>query len=323
MAGVLLETGTAYHSPAPGFTSGFWWVHVAHLFSFFCCVFFYLHVLCSQYCQTVFVLFVFILCFVFPILPGGFCFVCLHPVFCVPNIARWFLFCLSSSCVLCSQYCQVVFVLFVFILCFVFPILPDGFCFVCLHPVFCVPNIARWFLFCLSSSCVLCSQYCQMVFVLFVFILCFVFPILPGGFCFVCLHPVFCVPNIARWFLFCLSSSCVLCSQYCQVVFVLFVFILCFVIPILSGGFCFVCLHPVFCVPNIARWFLFCLSSSCVLCSQYCQVVFVLFVFILCFVIPILSGGFCFVCLHPVFCVPNIVRWFLFCLSSSCVLCSQ
>ena len=124
MAGVLLETGTAYHSPAPGFTPGFWWVHVAHLFSFFCCVFFYLHVLCSQYCQTVFVLFVFILCFVFLILPGGFCFVCLHPVFCVPNIVRWFLFCLSSSCVLCSQYCQVVFVLFVFVLCFVRQIFP-------------------------------------------------------------------------------------------------------------------------------------------------------------------------------------------------------
>ena len=161
MAGVLLETGTAYHSPAPGFTPGFWWVHVAHLFSFFCCVFFYLHVLCSQYCQEVFVLFVFILCFVFPILPGGFCFVCLHPVFCVPNIARWFLFCLSSSYVLCSQYCQVVFVLFVFILCFVFPILPGGFCSVCLHPMFCVPNIARWFLFCLSSSCALCAKYFQ------------------------------------------------------------------------------------------------------------------------------------------------------------------
>jgi hypothetical protein len=33
------------------------------------------------------------------------------------------------------------------------------------------------------------------IFVLFVFILCFVFPIFPGDFCFVCLHPMFCVPN--------------------------------------------------------------------------------------------------------------------------------
>jgi hypothetical protein len=38
MAGVLYEAGT-YHSSAPGFIPVFWWVRVAHLFSFLCCVF--------------------------------------------------------------------------------------------------------------------------------------------------------------------------------------------------------------------------------------------------------------------------------------------
>jgi hypothetical protein len=59
-------------------------------------------------------------------------------------------------------------------------------------------------------------------------------------------------------FLFCLSSSCVLCTQCCQclwIVFVLFVFLLCLVYPMLSVSldcFCFVCLRPVSCVPNVA-----------------------------------------------------------------------
>jgi len=47
-------TGTAYHSRAPGFTPGIWWVRVAHLFSFLCCFVFCLSsscVLCAQCCQ--------------------------------------------------------------------------------------------------------------------------------------------------------------------------------------------------------------------------------------------------------------------------------
>jgi hypothetical protein len=65
--------------------------------------------------------------------------------------------------------------------------------------------------------------------VLFVFVLCLVFPMLPVSLdCpfliapgFVCLPPVSCVPNVASFSglsildcpLFCLSSSCVLCTQ--------------------------------------------------------------------------------------------------------------
>jgi hypothetical protein len=47
-------------------------VHIAHLFSFLCCVF---------------VLFVFILCLVYPMLPVSRD--CLHPVSCVPNVASF------------------------------------------------------------------------------------------------------------------------------------------------------------------------------------------------------------------------------------------
>jgi hypothetical protein len=57
--------------------------------------------LCTQCCQflwTVFVLFVFILCLVYPMLP----------VF-----SGLFLFCLSSSCALCTQCCQFLWTVFV------------------------------------------------------------------------------------------------------------------------------------------------------------------------------------------------------------------
>ena len=367
-------------------------------------------VFCTQCCQClwiVFVLLVFVLCLVYPMLPVSldcFCFACLRPVSCVPNVASFsglFLFCLSSSCVLCTQCCQflwIVFVLFVFLLCLVHPMLPvslDCFCFVCLRPVSCVPYVASvsgLFLFCLSSSCVLCTQCCQclwIVFVLLVFVLCLVYPMLPVSldcFCFACLRPVSSAPNVASvsgLFLFCLSSSCVLCTQCCQclwIVFVLFVFVLCLVYPMLPVSldcfcfvclrpvscapnvasvsglffvllvfvlclvypmlpvsldcFCFACLRPVSCVPNVASvsgLFLFCLSSSCVLCTQCCQclwIVFVLFVFVLCLVYPMLPVSldcFCFACLRPVSCAPNVASvsgLFLFCLSSSCVLCT-
>ena len=82
-------------------------------------------------------------------------------------------------------------------------------------------------------------------------------------FSFVCLPPMFCVPNVASFsglFLFCLSSSCVLCTQCCQflwIVFVLFVFLLCLVYPMLPVSlecFCFVCLLPMSCVPNVASF---------------------------------------------------------------------
>jgi hypothetical protein len=90
------------------------------------------------------------------------------------------------------------------------------------------------FVFCLSSSCILCAQsyHCfwivhDSVCVLFVFLLYLVCPILPlfldclwFGLCFACLPPVSCLPNLTTVsglfmirFVFCLSSSCILCAQ--------------------------------------------------------------------------------------------------------------
>ena len=61
---------------------------VTYLFNIMCCV------LCFG------VVFVFVQCLVYPMLPV---FVCLRSVSCVPNVAR---FCLSSFSVLCTQCCQ-------------------------------------------------------------------------------------------------------------------------------------------------------------------------------------------------------------------------
>ena len=105
-------------------------------------------------------------------------------------------------------------------------------------------------------------------------------------FCFVCLRLLSCVPNVVSvsgWFVFVLclvcpmlsvsldglSSSCVLCAQCCQCLWM-------------------VSLRPVSCVPNVvcvSGWlaFVLCLvcpmlsvsldglSSSCILCTQCCQ----------------------------------------------------
>jgi cbb3-type cytochrome oxidase subunit 3 len=148
----------------------------------------------------------------------------------------------------------------------------------------------------LSSSCVLCFQFCQCLWIvclrplscvsdaanvsgLFVFVLCLVCPMLPMFLDF-CLRPVSCVSNaadVSGLFVFvlclvcpkrpmsldCLSSSCVLCVQYCRCLWI-------------------VCLRPVSCVSNtadVSRLFVFvlclvcpilpmsldCLSSSCFL----------------------------------------------------------
>jgi hypothetical protein len=58
MAGVLYEAGIDYHSWVPGFSPGFWWVRVALLFSFLCCVVFCLSsciVLCVQCYQCLWI----------------------------------------------------------------------------------------------------------------------------------------------------------------------------------------------------------------------------------------------------------------------------
>ena len=184
----------------------------------------------------------------------------LHPVSCVPNVdsvSRLFVVilylvypmltvsfdCLSSSCILCTQCWQCLWI-------------------VCLHSVTCVHTVeivSPLFVFilylvypvltlsldCLSSSCNLCAQcwYCLSI---------------------VCLHPVSCFPNVdsvSRWFVLilylvspmltlsldCLPSSCILCALcwYCLSI---------------------VCLHPVSYVPNVdsvSRLFVFILYLVC------------------------------------------------------------
>jgi hypothetical protein len=68
------------------------------------------------------------------------------------------------------------------------PVSPD-----CLHPVSCVPNVTSFSG--LSSSCVLCTQCYQFLWI--VFILCLVYPMLPVSLD--CLHPVSCVPNVTSF----------------------------------------------------------------------------------------------------------------------------
>jgi hypothetical protein len=129
--GLHLQTWTS--PPELDFTSGYLEiVRVAHLFSFLCCVFLLCLslscVLCTRCCQCLWI-------------------VCPCPVFCVPDVAS-------------------VSGLLVFVLCFVYPMLPVS-------------------LDCLSLSCVLCTRCCQCLWI-------------------VCLCPVFCVPGVtcvSGWFI--------------------------------------------------------------------------------------------------------------------------
>jgi hypothetical protein len=79
-------------------------VHVAHLFSFLCCVFLFCLssscVLCTQCSQCLWIFFV--LCLVYPMFTVSLD--CLRPVSCVPNVTS--VSGLSSSCVLCTQCSQ-------------------------------------------------------------------------------------------------------------------------------------------------------------------------------------------------------------------------
>ena len=122
------------------------------------------------------VLIVFVLCLVYQMLP-----VSLDCPFLISP-----LFSLSSSCVLCTKCCQFLWI--------VHSSLPLSV--VCLHPVSYVPNVASF-----SGLSIL---HCPSV--LFVFVLCLVYPMLPVSLdC-----PFFIAPQ------FCLSSSCVLCTKCCQ-----------------------------------------------------------------------------------------------------------
>ena len=105
-----------------------------------------------------------------------------------------------------SFLCCVLFTLFVFFVCLVYPMSPVSLD--CLRRVFCVPNVASFSE--LSSSCVLCTQCRQFLWILFV--VCLVYPMLPVSLD--CLRRVSCVPNVASFSG--LSSLCVLCTQCCQ-----------------------------------------------------------------------------------------------------------
>jgi hypothetical protein len=163
------------------------------------------------------------------------------------------------------------------------------------------------------------------------------FLIAPSGFsitfiCFVCLRPVSFVHNVTsvsglsilncpfgflyNVYLFCLSSSCVLCTQYCQCLWIVHSWLhLRFSLTFI----CFVCLRPVSFVHNIAsvsglsilncpfgflyNVYLFCLSSSCVLCTQCCQCLWIVHSWLhLRFSLTFI----CFVCLRPVSFVHNV-----------------
>ena len=178
-----------------------------------------------------------------------FCVVCPRPVSCVPNVASF-----SRLFIL---HCHSV--LFVFVLCVVYQMLPVSLdC-----PFLIAPQ------FCLFSSYVLCTKCCR-----FLWIVHYSLPL-----SFVCLHPVSCVPNVASF-----SGLSIL---HCPSVF--FLFILCLVYPMLSVS--------LDCPFLIALQF--CLSSSCVLCTKCCQ-----FLWIVHSSLPL-----SFLCLHPLSCVPNVVSF--------------
>ena len=212
----------------------------------------------------------------------------LRPVLCDPNVAN--VSGLSESCVLWSQCCQWLWIIFV--LCFVNPMLP----------VSLVASDSG-----LSSSCVLWSQCCQWLWIIFV--LCFVNPMLPVSLDY--LRPVFCDPKCCQW----LWIIFVLCFVIPMCQWLWIIFVLCFVNPMLPVSLDY--LRPVFCEPNVASvsglssscatlWSQCCqvsgLSESCVLWSQCCQWLWIIFV--LCFVNPMLPVSLDY--LRPVFCDPNV-----------------
>jgi hypothetical protein len=150
-------------------------------------------------------------------------------------------------------------------------------CFVCLHHMSYVPSVA-------SVS--------GLVPVLFVFIICLAYPVLP----------LYLVSSLLC-FLFCLSSSYVLRAQCCLCIW---------------SRLCCVCLHHMSSVPSVAFVSGLCCVFCCVcLHHMSCPVLplylvsvvyFVLFVFIICLAFPVL----------PLYLVSSLLC-ILFCLSSSYV----
>jgi hypothetical protein len=252
-------------------------------------------VTCVHTVEIVSPLFVFILYLVYPVLTLSldclssscilcaqcwYCLsiVCLHPVSCFPNVdsvSRWFVLilylvspmltvsldCLSSSCILFPQ-CWVSLDC-LFSSCILFPQCWHCLSIVCLHPVSCVPYVdivSRLFVFilylmcpmltvfldCLSSSCILCAQCWQCLSILLCF-LTFIICLSTTQWCSTCLDymssmkcvlleaellilrehvglpSVFGGIRVAHLLSFCV----VLCR------FVLFVFVLCLMCPLL------------------------------------------------------------------------------------------
>ena len=135
-------------------------IRVAHNFSLLCCVF---------------VLFVFVLCIVCPMLPVSLdC-----PFLIAPSVFSN----VYLSCVLCVQCCQCLWIVFVLCLvCLMLPVSLDC-------PFLIAPSVFSN----VYLSCVLCIQCCQCLWIIFV--LCLVCPMLPVSL--YCLRPVFCVSNVA------------------------------------------------------------------------------------------------------------------------------
>ena len=112
-------------------------------------------------------------------------FIAIHSLYNDTTYLLWFFLCMSLSCVLCSSCCQFLW------------IIHCVFCFVCLRPVSRVPRVASF------------SGLSIVFFVLYVYVLCLVFLVLP-----VSLDYPLC-------FLFCMSSSCVSCSSCCQFLWII------------------------------------------------------------------------------------------------------
>ena len=215
-------------------------------------------VLCTLCCQFLwivhFLLCLFALCLVYPMLPVSldcpFCLTFICPVSCVLYVVSFsglsICYCPSIfsnvylSCVLYTLCCQflwiVHFLLRLFALCLVYPMLPVSLdcpfslTFIC--PVSGIPYVVSFSGLSIFSnvylSCVLYSLCCQFLwivhFLLRLFALCLVYPMLPVSLdcpfslTFIC--PVSCVPYVASFSGLSIFSyvylSCVLCTLCCQ-----------------------------------------------------------------------------------------------------------
>ena len=258
---------------------------------------------------VLFALSVFLLCLANPMVPVSLdC-----PFLVTPSVfsVLCYLFFLFSSFVLHTQWCQCLWIVrswlpHRFSLCCVI-------CFVCSRPLSCIPNSDS-----VSGLSILgypIGFLCVVLFVFFVFLLCLAYPMVPVSLdC-----PFFVTPSVfsVLCYLFCLFSSFVLHTQWCQCLWIVrsglpHRFSLCCVI-------CFFCFPPLSCIPNGAS-----VSGLSVLgypIGILCVVLFVLAVLFLCLTYPIVTVSLdC-----PLLVTPSVfsVLCYLFFLFSSFVLHTQ